>query len=460
MMRAGLVLGVCLVVWSAQPETGAAAPALALEPVAEGLVHPVTATAPAGDPRLFVVEQIGRIRIVDETDQLREEPFLDIRDRLAELYPGFDERGLLGLAFHPDYASNGRFYVSYSAPKRPGAPEGTEHTARVSEFRVSDDPNRADPGSERVVIEIDQPDNNHNGGSIGFGPDGMLYLSLGDGGLYAGAPGDPPLSFSQVPDSLLGKVLRLDVSGYPYRIPRDNPFVDDPFFRPEIWALGLRNPFRCTFDAGGDGDLLCGDVGEAGYEEIDLIERGRNYGWRIKEGPACYDPENPHVHPETCEADGLTDPVIAYVNCSLQEECVGRSVIGGYVYRGTAIPELRGQYLFSDWAAAADDLGPPLYAATPAGQGEPWTMAPLELEWLPYQAFVLGFGQDDDRELYLMVSNSVGPDPEKAAGRVYRIVPSFEGRAVAGAPEEAIAPDAQPQPPGAGEAAPGMITGG
>ena len=447
MTKSGLVVGMFLALWSAQQGAGAAAPAIALEPVAEGLVHPVTATAPAGDPRLFVVEQIGRIRIVDEAGHLLDEPFLDIRDRLAELYPGFDERGLLGLAFHPDYVSNGRFYVSYSAPKRAGAPEGTEHTARVSEFRVSGDPDRADPGSERVVIEIDEPDNNHNGGSLAFGPEGMLYLALGDGGLHAGAPGDPPFSLSQKPDSLLGKVLRLDVSGYPYRIPDDNPFVGNPYFKPEIWAMGMRNPFRCTFDAAGTGAFLCGDVGEFGYEEIDLIEPGLNYGWRIKEGRHCYDPDNPKEHPEVCQDEGLTDPVIAYVNCSLQDECAGRSVIGGYVYRGTAIPELRGQYLFSDWAAGADDLGPPLYAATPAGQGEPWAMAPLEVEWLPYQAFVLGFGQDAAGELYLLVSNSVGPDPEKAAGRVYRIVPSLDGQAIAGKPDESLGTEGPPLMP-------------
>lgn len=424
-------IGVGLVIGLALLGRPASALEAALELVAEGLTQPLVLATPAGDERRFVAEQLGRIRILSPQGELLEEPFLDLRDRMVALQPNFDERGLLGLAFHPEFATNGRFYVYYSAPLQAGADPEWDHTTHVSEFRVSrEDPNRAEPESERIILRVDQPQYNHNAGALAFGPDGHLYVALGDGG-DAGdiSYGHAPEGNGQATDRLLGKILRLDVSGYPYRIPPDNPFVHDVHYRPEIWALGLRNPFRCTFDAAGDGDLFCGDVGQGSWEEINLIEKGGNYGWPIKEGRHCFDRETLQADGTGCDADGLIDPIVAYGNClEIEEGCRGRSVAGGYVYRGAAIPELYGRYLFGDWSAVPDELGPGLFVATPPdvadGADAPWAFAPLPLAGEPFEEYVLGFGQDAAGEVYVLSSRAVGPDPARAEGAIYRIVPA------------------------------------
>src|SRR5690554_3817496 len=198
-----------------------------LEPVVEGLISPLTLHAPAGDARLFVIEQTGQVRIIED-GALLDEPFIDLSGRMVELSASYDERGLLGLAFHPDYADNGLFYVHYSAPLRDGAPAEWNHTAHVSEFQVSaDDPNLADPDSERILLQVDQPQMNHDGGALAFGADGYLYIALGDGGAANDvADGHPPLGNGQDVSTLLGSLLRIDVnSGDPYAIPEDNPLV-------------------------------------------------------------------------------------------------------------------------------------------------------------------------------------------------------------------------------------------
>jgi glucose/arabinose dehydrogenase len=397
---------------------------IGLELVADGLTHPTVMVSPPGDPRRFIAEQQGRIRILTPEGELLEEPFLDIRERLVDIDEGFDERGFTGLAFPPDYAESGRFYVYYSAPLQEGADPDWNHTARVSEFTVSaDDPNRADPASERVVIEVHEPDNEHNAGALDFDRAGQLMIALGDGGLV-GEDLDTTGQFSQRPDSLLGKILRLDVTGDPYAIPEDNPFVDVPGYRPEIFALGMRNPYRCTIDRGGTGALFCGDVGLAGYEEVNLVRPGGNYGWPLREGAHCYDNDDPYNHPATCDTEGLTDPIAEYVNCSLTDDnvgCGGRAVIGGYVYRGSAMPELDGAYLFGDWAASRDELGSSLKVAFPAPEGEMW---PIEDLWpvdMTFDLFVLGFGQDDEGEVYVLASDTVGPEDTK--GQIYKFVP-------------------------------------
>lgn len=397
---------------------------VALEPVADGLVQPVLLTQPADDPRRFIVEQIGRIRILTAGGELLEEPFLDLRDRLAPLDPQFDERGLLGLAFHPEFPANGKFYVYYSAPLRAAADPAWNHTSRIAEFRVGDHSDRADLASERVVLEVDQPQFDHNGGALAFGPDGYLYIALGDGGYPSDSGlGHAPEGNGQARDRLLGKILRIDVAGEPYRVPADNPFAHDPAYRPEIWALGLRNPYRCTFDAAGNGDLWCGDVGEGGYEEVNLIRRGGNYGWRIREGRHCFDVEAPLDHLPECPAEGLTPPVVEYVNCTLAPECRGRAIIGGYVYRGRALPELLGRYVYGDWAAEMDGLGPPLHAASPPPAGDgPWPALPLRIARPEFAAYVIGFGEDAAGELYLLASRSIGP--ENALGAIYKLVPA------------------------------------
>jgi glucose/arabinose dehydrogenase len=331
----------------ASPSTGSFDPnrvSLTLQPVAEGLTSPLLVTAPDdGSGRLFVVEQVGRVRIVED-GRLLPEPFLDISDRLV----AGGEQGLLGLAFDPSYADDGRFFVNYT---------DLQGDTVVSGFHVSDsDPDRADPDSERVMLRVDQPFANHNGGNLVFGPDGDLYIGMGDGG-----SGGDPFGNGQRLDTLLGKMLRLDVdgagSGEPYAIPPGNPFVDRPDARPEIWAYGLRNPWRFSFDRN-TGDLWIGDVGQSSWEEIDRAgsdQAGLDYGWNVMEGDACYPPGS------SCDRSGMTLPVAVYGHDA------GCAVTGGFVYRGSRWPALAGAYLFSDscsgtiWGldAARLRLGPP-----------------------------------------------------------------------------------------------------
>jgi glucose/arabinose dehydrogenase len=296
-----------------------AVPTVGLAPVVTGgLTSPLFATSAGdGSGRLFVVEQPGRIRVL-AGGRLRATPFLDIRSRL--LFGG--ERGLLGLAFHPRYASNGRFFVDYTRK-----PDGA---TVVEEFRVSADPNVAST-SGRVVLTVPQPFAGHNGGMLAFGPGGRLFVGLGDGG-GAGDPGNR----AQNRQSLLGKVLRIDIDGRrPYAIPPDNPFARGGG-RPEIFALGFRNPWRFSFDRA-TGHLYAGDVGENAVEEIDLVQRGGNYGWRLKEGDRCFRPAT------GCDRPGLKAPIAFY------RHAAGRcSIIGGYVYRGRVIPALAGSYVYGD----------------------------------------------------------------------------------------------------------------
>jgi glucose/arabinose dehydrogenase len=406
--------------------------AVRLEQVAEGLTSPVTLVAPPdGSGRLFVVDQIGLVRVVSAAGELLAEPFLDLRDRIVTLMPDFDERGLLGLAFHPDYATNGRLFVYYSAPLREGGPAGWDHTSHVSEFRVSADPNRADPGSERVVLQIDEPQFNHNAGTVLFGPDGYLYISVGDGG---GANDvdlghTPVIGNGQDLTNLLGKILRIDVDGAePYAIPDDNPFVGT-IGRDEIFAYGLRNPYRMSFDRGGDRDLLIADAGQNLWEEVNLGTSGANYGWNIKEGTHCFDPNNPDVSPEECRDTGyllddpLVDPVIEYQNHH-QPNGVGSAAVGGHVYRGAALPQFRGRYIFGDWSAHHfDEAEGVLLIARPRRQGL-WDVAELRILDRPegrLGQYVLGFGEYGTGELYVLATDNVGP--AGTTGKVYRIVP-------------------------------------
>jgi glucose/arabinose dehydrogenase len=304
--------------WGATP--------LTLTPVASGLSSPVLVTyAPGDSSRLFIVEQSGTIRIV-KSGLLLSTPYIDITSKIT--FSG--EQGLLGLAFHRNYQSNGYFFVNYT--------RASDGATVVSRFHVTANPDIADPLSESKVITILQPYANHNGGMIAFGPtDHYLYIGMGDGG-NGGDPGNR----AQNRLNLLGKILRVDIdttSGY--KIPPSNPFVGNASYAPEIWALGMRNPWRFSFDRN-TGDLYFGDVGQNAYEEVDVQPAastgGLNYGWRFKEGNHCYDP------PSNCDTlTGLTNPVWEY------NHATGCAVTGGYVYRGCAIPDWQGAYFFSDY---------------------------------------------------------------------------------------------------------------
>lgn len=405
---------------------------MGLEAVAAGFTMPVALTSPDdGTGRLFVADLPGVIRIIDADGCLQDEPFLDITDRVVDLRTGYDERGLLGLAFHPAFAENGRFFVYYSAPPGAGAPDDWDHTSRVSEFAVST-PDRADPDSERVILEVDQPQANHNGGSIAFGPDGYLYIPLGDGGGARDVGrGHPPGGNGQDVTTLLGKILRIDIDGpEPYGIPEDNPFVGREG-RDEIYAYGLRNPWRMTFDAGGEHRLFAADAGQYLWESVKIIVPGGNHGWNLREGNHAFDPENPYESPADVPRTGrrgepLVDAIIEYPNAG-QPGGIGEVVIGGYVYRGSAIPELSGRYIFGEWNRAGAEGDGIIFAATPPEDPEKmWEFTEVEVaaggtENRTVGAYILAFGEDADHELYVLTSKSRGPAGK--TGRVHRIVP-------------------------------------
>jgi len=313
-------------------------------------------TSPDQSDRLFVVEQGGRI-IMLTGGQLHPSPFLDIGERLST----GGERGLLGLAFHPRYSSNGRFFVNYTR---------TEDGATViAEYRVSSDRNKAD-SQETIRLVIPQPYRNHNGGMIAFGPDAFLYIGTGDGG-----SGGDPENRAQNREELLGKFLRIDVDGpEPYGIPPDNPFVGQ-HGKPEIFALGFRNPWRFSFDRS-SGDLWAGDVGQHLWEEIDVIAKGKNFGWRMLEGKHCFNPENEcHLVPN------LVGPLTEYRH--EQGRC---SVTGGYVYRGSRLSALQGTYLFGDYCT-----------------GEIWGYRNGQTSLLlDTDLQISSFGEDREGELYVI----------------------------------------------------------
>ena len=287
-----------------------------------GLSQPVFLAAPPGDARLFVVEQTGRIRIAGADGQLLGDPFLDLSGRVGTAPEG----GLLTMAFHPRYADNGQVFVYYT---------DTEDDTVVERYTVSGDPDRLDPGSAKRILALAQRRQNHNGGMLQFGPDGMLYIFLGD----EGGAGDP-FGNGQNPETLHGSILRIDVDGGdPYAIPDDNPFVGEEGARGEIWAIGVRNPWRSTFDFP-DNVLYVADVGQNEREEINAVpaaEAGVNYGWSTMEGSACYQSSG-------CDMSGLTLPVVEYIHDG--SVC---SVTGGYVYRGSQLPEIAGHYFYSDF---------------------------------------------------------------------------------------------------------------
>jgi glucose/arabinose dehydrogenase len=422
-------------------------PAVGLRLVADGFTSPVAlVSASDGSGRRFVVDQVGLIRVLRADGTLEPAPFLDLRSRVVPLTPEFDERGLLGLAFHPDYASNGRFFVYYNAPLRAGAPAGYDNTARLSEFRVSAaNPNQADPTSERTVLEVDDPQFNHNGGTLLFGPDdGYLHLSIGDGGgaddvglghvedWYAANEGG---NGQDIQNNLFGGILRLDVDGAtPYAIPADNPFTATPGCADgcdEIWAYGFRNPYRMSFDLGGNHQLFVGDAGQELWEEVSIAVEGGNFGWNVKEGTHCFSTENPDESPADCPdvvgaghpraGDPLIDPVIEYANHH-QPGGLGATVIGGHVYRGRALPQFFGRYVFGDWSREFEEPDGSLFVAKRRKKGL-WKMQQLRVATSPSGRlghYLLGFGQDPSGEMYALTTDQTGPSG--STGKVYRLV--------------------------------------
>ncbi len=355
-------------------------PPLTSQRVVAGLNAPVDIQTPRGDlNRIFIVEQGGRILILSH-GAIVTTPFLNISDRIST----GGEQGLLGLAFHPRFMENGRFFVNYTDRS------GDTH---VAEFRSSGD--LADPSTERTLLRVDQPFSNHNGGGLSFGNDGLLYIGLGDGG----SAGDPQNNAQNL-TTLLGKMLRIDVdAAQPYGVPGDNPFVGSPGLMREIWAYGLRNPWRFAFDRA-TGDLFIGDVGQGDREEVDIgfqtRNGGENYGWRITEGSRCYNPAF------NCGTAGITFPVVEY------DHNAGCSITGGVVYRGCRLPGYAGTYFYGDFCSG-------LIRSFRVQNGQ----VTDQRDWTDTLGRnidnISGFGVDNDGEAYIL---------DYADGELYKIVPS------------------------------------
>jgi len=401
-------------------EDGRLSVSVGAEPVARGLRTPVAVVAvDAGN--YLVAEQAGRIVHVREGEG--PSVLLDLRSRVVDI-SGYDERGLLGLALHPRFGDNGRLFVRYSAPPRAGTPDGYSHTFVLSEFAVDPRAVTADAATERTILEIPEPQSNHNAGDVVFGPDGLLYVPVGDGGgsgdagrghvadWYEGVPGG---NGQNVTDNPLGSVLRIDVDAeasatdrigvgerggatadpQPYGIPQDNPLVDGTGLD-EHYAWGFRNPWRLSF--GPDGGLYVADVGEGRFEEVDLVERGGNYGWNVREATSCFGADEcPTVTPD---GERLHPPIVEYPHGDAPVS--GLAVVGGYRYHGTAVPELEDLYVFGDWQARGR-----LFVAREADEGL-WPTATAPIETGRPGPFLLSFGRDPDGELLLCTTDSTG----------------------------------------------------
>jgi glucose/arabinose dehydrogenase len=426
-----LTIGVLLIITNScdnDDDNGSRSDSVNLDLVAEGFNSPVTLIeSPDNTGRLFVADQSGQIYIIKNGARLPQ-PFLNIQDKVV-LTGEQDERGLLGFAFHPDYASNGRFFVYYGGPLRPSGTTGWNHTNYVASYKVSANADQADAASGKIILAMDHPQANHNAGMLAFGSDGYLYISVGDGGggndngaghvedWYAENTGGNGQDIEQ---NLLGSVLRIDVSPADgYTIPTDNPFVGKDGLD-EIYAYGLRNPYRFCF--GPDNMMILADAGQELYEEIDVIEKGGNYGWNVKEGKHCFDTDNPKAAGGSCpdeDADGnpLIDPVIEFANSKSASSGLGNVSIGGYVYHGSTVSSLNGKYIFGVLTQDPEGMNGAMYAANRSGQN--WDYEKIEIGNMSNNElgmFVLGFGQDKAGEVYVLTSGGAA-----SSGKIYKL---------------------------------------
>jgi glucose/arabinose dehydrogenase len=411
-----------------------------LETIADGgLVAPVDFEVPPGaSGRRFIADRLGQV--YRHTDSgLDAKPYIDVSDRMAEVG---GEKGLLGMAFHPEFQSNGRFFLRYSAPLIESAPDSYSHTEVLAECRASDG-SAASASFERRLLELPQPQDTHNAGAITFGPDGLLYIGVGDGGgAHDNNPGHVEDWYERfeggngqdVTENLLGSVLRIDVDGEsedkPYAIPDNNPLVGEEGLD-EQFAWGFRNPWRMGFS---DGRLFVADVGQNGFEGVSIVSKDRNYGWNVREGTRCFEPgpEGSRNPPEECPSqlpsdvrggEQLIDPVIEYPH-SYQGTGVGSAVIGGYVYENDAIEALGGKYVFGDFRKTKETETPTgsLFAATPTDEGL-WELEELTIENTEsgtVGAYVLAIGRDNDGGLYVLTTAETS---EGRTGAVHRIRP-------------------------------------
>ncbi|WP_135302672.1 PQQ-dependent sugar dehydrogenase [Haloarcula amylovorans] len=397
------------------PDASLSALELGVDSVASGFTAPVDVVAPRTD-EYFVVDQAGQVAYLGPD---ADEPTmaLDITDRMVDV-SGYDERGLLGLALHPSYDGSGRAFVRYSAPRRDGTPENYSHTFVLSEFAVAD--GTLNPESERPILEIPEPQSNHNAGSVAFGPDGFLYVGVGDGGgggdvgtghvtdWYDAVDGG---NGQDITENLLGSILRIDVDsegedGQPYAIPDDNPLVGQSGLD-EQFAWGFRNPWRFSFSP--DGTFFVADVGQSRYEEVDIVEAGGNYGWNVREGRSCYQAEE--CPSETPDGTPLQDPIIQYPHDG--GAVSGISVIGGYLYDGEAIPALTGRYVFADWRANGD-----LFVGTDTDESR-WSVTAVPVTDGGMGSNVLSFGRTQSGEILVCSTDEGGLSG--STGAVHRL---------------------------------------
>jgi glucose/arabinose dehydrogenase len=400
-----------------------------LKPVAFGMVSPIVGlAAPDNSGRLFIVDQIGKIWIM-QNGAVLPTPFLDVTADMVVPSPGYDERGLLGLAFHPNYTQNGRFFIRYSKSRTGVQGEpcfGTSfgcHEEILAEYQVSPgNPNIASPAGT-ILFRVNKPEFNHNSGDVVFGPDGFLYFTLGDGG---GANDDlhlpnlphGPIGNGQNIQVPLGKVLRIDVDhGAPYTVPPTNPFIGTGL--PEIWAYGLRNPYRFSFDSrpGGDNRMWLTDVGQDMTEELNFGQIGANYGWAVMEGPHCFDPFNTTTPPATCNNAGMTLPIASY------DHNEGIAIVGGFVYRGGRVPQMLGKYICGDFARAFTSATGRLFYVDPTNLGGGVRTLNIGPDHRELAMFLKGFAQDQDGEIYALASTRLGP--AGAVGQVLKIVSCY-----------------------------------
>ena len=424
--------------------------------IAGGFTAPMMVADPHdGSGRLFLVDQSGYVKIFFTNGTVLDQPFLDVRDRLVKIDPTYDERGLLSIAFHPQFASNGRVFVYYSAPLRAGVDPNWSCTNHLSEFRVStSDRNQADMSAEKILLQIDKPYQNHNGGTLLFGPaDGYLYLPLGDGGRAddTGMGHTPGIGNAQDLTNVLGKVIRIDVDhtspGKQYAIPADNPFVSNPSIVPEIYAYGFRNPAYATFDSGGSHRMFIAMAGQRLFESVLIVYKGGNYPWNIREGTHCFNPSNNFLPPAgSCPTAGYSgQPLIGPV-VELGHD-VGDTIVGGVLYRGSLMPPLQGSYIYGTWSDENRIVGNgTLLVSTPPSGIDLATLPDNASDLTPAKnamwstrkmpvannangrinAFVRGLYEDNNHEVLVLINQNGGAGlTPQGSGEIWQMVPAI-----------------------------------
>ncbi|MDB5159487.1 MAG: glucose dehydrogenase [Mucilaginibacter sp.] len=396
-----LVLAIVFILPSFTKNSDPATITIKSEKVTDGLQAPTALIFPENG-KAWVTEQTGKIRLL-KNGKLSEVVVLDLKSKMIKVNTGYEERGLLNVVLHPKFSTNRKFYVFYSRPttvQNPANNRKFDHTDVVAEYKMLPNSDQADPNSERIILTQNKPDGNHNGSGIVFGADGYLYVTFGDGGGQHDQHG--PIGNGQNMDTWLGKVLRININvDSTYAVPKDNPFVGKAGNKPEIWAYGFRNPYRISIDKISK-KLFIGEVGQDTWEEVDILEKGANYGWRLVEGNHCHNPA------QGCDFTGLTPPITEYNHKE------GVSVIGGYVYNGQQVTSLKSKYIFGDWT------GPVWYLQK---AGNSWLRGKITIQNYPENAKITGWGEDQLGELYFLTNTETGPGPAGATtGSIYKII--------------------------------------